>query len=627
MTQFPNGHHSDYEAVPMEYRAQINNRCSRQFPKSGHASQWVKEWLKASGSKPRYSDQTDNPLFRTLKIQIDWRLVSNSGIDEGIIRPVIGAGGWPLIPGSSIKGLFRRACQRLHADKLKRWCGRPPVRGEDGGGSNGILRFHGAWPTDEKWKHRLLDIVHGQQRWQVWDPDRDPNPNHQGWKRRIQHNANAIISLYRPELIIPISTSSHSISNEEWNLITATLQVALAQGIGGRTCAGYGSIVQTSDADVQGDMPVIFRCDLAGQGVASTLLFKEQGEFRPNIFRAALRGMTLRLLGGLCSSLEAKKETGRLFGSINKFDGGLKRGLLESRFIGSDVAIKQFSSGDVSTHVFAVTGTLQWHFTTDKLPSDQQKLLADLLASLHGITYCLAGFGRSWRRPDHRIFYPDYYKNNPRKPAIGCHWQSRELSIGLTSSIETLHPESQVSSRNKEGLVGLIQQARTLAKHWLALHGVRCNRELATWRDIIHESHMLIWARHANGPSDAKAIRWFHAKPNAALHGNMDPRDLKDTSIGGYLKKDKYDPRDTEVSRIWNRMLPCVLGDSLPDLTPSLDSSLNTMTASITPWPNSYLELLVLFSDRHGMDADPTHQAELIKLLDEPDSPFGRVRF
>lgn len=362
MTQLTHNNLSDYEAVPMEYRAQINDRCSRQYPKSGHASQWVKEWLQACGSKPRLLDQPENPLFKTLKVQIDWRLVSNSGMDEGTIRPVIAAGGWPLIPGSSIKGLFRRACQRLHPDKLALWCGTPPRKGKDSEGSHGILRFHGAWPTDEKWKERLLDIVHGQQRWQVWDPDRNPdrnrNSNSKKWQSKIRHNANAIISLYRPELIVSISTAAPGIEEEAWEQIKTTLHAALFLGIGGRTCAGYGSIGAASSH-------VIFECRLEGQGIASTLLSRDQGEFRPNLFRAAIRGMALRLFGGLCSGSEARKQTGYLFGSIDRLDGGLQRGLLESRFIDNTIAIQPWSSGQLLSHRFATQGCLQWHLTRD----------------------------------------------------------------------------------------------------------------------------------------------------------------------------------------------------------------------------------------------------------------------
>ena len=123
------------------------------------------------------------------------------------------------------------------------------------------------------------------------------------------------------------------------------------------------------------------------------------------------------------------------------------------------------------------------------------------------------------------------------------------------------------------------------------------------------------------------AIRWFHESPDQALYGSMDPRDLKDTSIGGYLNKGYHDRRVTEVSRIWNRMLPCVSEPSFQKWQAQPGSGLDEETTSIAPWPGSYLEVLVLFSDRHTMDPDPTHQIDLINCLNEPGSPFKRITF
>lgn len=621
MAHFRHNHLSDYDAVPMEYRAQINHRCSRQYPNSGHASQWVKEWLQASASKPRCSDQPENPLFRTLEVQIDWRLVSNSGTDEGIIRPVIAAGGWPLIPGSSIKGLFRRACQRLHPDQLARWCGSPPESGNSAAGSHGILRFHGAWPTDEKWKERLLDIVHGQQRWQIWDPDSYQTVNGREWKQKISHNANAIISLYQPTLIVPVSTSAADLAEHEWTQIQSTLHAALSLGIGGRTCAGYGSIAHSGGSAAPIGMPVIFQCGLEGQGVASTLLSKDQAEFRPNMFRAALRGMTLRLFGGLCGNEAARKQTGWLFGSTDRNDGGQQRGLLESRFTNYEVAIKEWSSDQAVSHVFATTGTLQWQLTRDNLPDDQLELLTDLLAALHGITYCLAGFGRSWRRPDHRIFYPGYYSIYPKKAAIGCHWQLRDADVLKD------HPEWAVSSA--EMLSELLGNARSLAFAWLSIRKVHCNpariHTLSSWREVIHPEFMRVWIRRAESSTDAEAIHWFHKHPTLNQDDLRNPHGLKGSSIAGHVGQQAPHSPEIEVSRIWNRMLPCVTSDSLPSWLEKSESGLNRQAVSITPWPGEYREIVVLYADRHGIDPDPGHQAALISSMDANDSPFERV--
>lgn len=609
---------ADFDAVPMEYRAQIENRCKRQYPKTGDATRWVDEWITGSRSTAPFRPVAGKNL-RILIVRIDWRLLTNSGTDEGVIRPVIGAGGWPLIPGSSIKGLFRQACRRLHPDQLARWCGNPPDRAKESDGTQGSLRFHGAIPTDQRWQDRLLDIVHGQQRWQLWDPDWDQQRNR--WNNRIRHNANAIISLYQPELCIAISTSDAHMSSQDWDLIQETLDAALAQGIGGRTCAGYGSVAEGS-----GNVPfhdVIFECGLEGQGIASTLLSRDAGEFRPNIFRAAIRGMALRLFGGLCSTNDARRQTGRLFGSIDRLDGGLQRGLLDCHFRNPEVELATWGDGQMLSHVFAATGILQWKLTTNALDQPTTNLLKKLLSSLHALTYCLGGFGRGWRRPDHFIFYPDYYALGTLKPAIGCHWQLRDASI------LTRHPEWAVASSDMLGK--LLRSARENGIRWLTNQGVACQEQpaqsKASWREIIDPEFMQIWMRDAQSISDAEAIHWFHKVPTPNQDGRSNPHGLKHSSIAGYVRQSTNDPRATEVSRIWNRMLPCVTADSLQEWLADPDTGLSVKDKSIVPWSGPYWDIVVLFADRHAMDADPAHQRALIASMDAHDSPFDRVHF
>lgn len=155
--------------VPMEYRAQARGRGQRQFiqaTKKSPIEQWLDEWVKFVDSSSPFTRDG----LQIYDVQIDWRLISNSGIDDGIIRPVTGAGGWPLIPGSSIKGLFRRACRRVAPDQMIRWCGGFVKAGEDNVLQPGLLRFHGAWPADNGWKIDLLDVTHPQQKWQVGIP-------------------------------------------------------------------------------------------------------------------------------------------------------------------------------------------------------------------------------------------------------------------------------------------------------------------------------------------------------------------------------------------------------------------------------------------------------------------------
>ena len=502
--------------VPMEFRAQAPGRCQRQYikkPKDPPASwrsdiqTWVDEWVeRIDGTSPFHSKD-----LHVLEVQIDWRLISNSGVDEGFIRPVIGAGGWPMIPGSGIKGLFRRACP---PERLQRWCGSPCASGDL---SPGILRFHGAWPSEASWSNGLLDVAHPQQNWQL------------GFTNgRESHSAFGVVSLHRPSLQIGLSCTDPDLSAAEWEEIDDTLKRALRAGIGGRTCVGYGSSGRLS-----GDL--LFQCALEGQGPAAKLL-DGTAEFRPTMFRAAIRGMALRLFGGLTDDRSALKAVGRIFGSLSR-DEGQNVGLLATVYTDATVDLGSSGRGNWAQPIYATSGQLQWRLTRSPGSNDSQELLADLLAALHGLTMSLGGFGRGWRRPDHRIFDPDYGKT-----PIGCHWQWRD-----TASLP-----AWIHGQSAQDLAQLLQQARKLAARWLEKSDARLG-DVAPWREVLHPERMLIWTRAASDPLDAVAIDWFHWAPGSGGPDRRnDPRELKGTDLGGCVN---------QVGRIWNRLLP-IMGTS-----------------------------------------------------------------
>lgn len=247
--------------------------------------------------------------------------------------------------------------------------------------------------------------------------------------------------------------------------------------------------------------------------------------------------------------------------------------------------------------------------------------MANLVASLHALVFCLGGFGRSWRRADHFIFYPDYYRQNEDKPAIGCHWQWRDTKILIDHSDWAIDSAAMLSE--------LVHKARLHAINWLQSHGVACNGSgpdsIAPWREVIHPEQMALWVREAQSTTDSEAIRWFHQQPEIYSSGRKNPRGLKSSSIAGYVQQGQADPRVTEVSRIWHRMLPSANADSLAQWIKNPKSSPDMEEATISPWPGPYCEVLTLFEDRHQMDRDPDHQKALKKILNAPDSPFKQV--
>lgn len=515
--------------VPLEYRTQVPKRGQRQFiekPKDAPQGwrspmeQWLDEWVERVDSRTPFSSEG----LQIFEVQIDWRLLSNSGLDDGVIRPVTGAGGWPLIPGSSVKGLFRRACRKHAPDRLIRWCGGVVSTGEGTTLQPGLLRFHGAWPADDKWKDNLLDVVHPQQEWQV------------GMSFGKRGGAFGVVSLYQPKLQIglscaaPVGSKDH-FNDKEWEDIFATLRAALVMGIGGRTCAGYGS-----SGPVEGDL--LFECALEGQGPAAKLL-DGTPEFRPTMFRAAIRGMALRLFGGVTDAATARQVVGRLFGSISRDDDkAVNVGLLATAYTDATSDLGSFGWPKYRQPTYATSGRLQWLLTRRCGTGEDEALLAELLRALHGLTMSLGGFGRGWRRPDHRIFYPGYDKT-----PIGCHWEWRD--------VPSLPPLIHVQS--PKALARLLHTSQRLARRWLDATG-QASGGPAPWREVIHPTRMKIWVREATGPSDAVAVAWFH-KEMAVDKGSGEPTDpcnLKGSDLAG---------RMNQVGLIWNRLLPLLAPD------------------------------------------------------------------
>ena len=165
-----------------------------------------------------------------------------------------------------MKGIFRRACTQEQAD---RYCGKYLPGGDF---EPGLLRFHGSYPSDDTWQDNLVDIVYPQQDRQV--------------KNNGRSSAFVQISLFKPKINFGIS-STLLIDTTEWTTIWEIWEKALSTGIGCRVCAGYGQPKKHTGN-------VIYQTQLKGQGAASKGL-DNSGEFRPNMFRATIRGHALRI--------------------------------------------------------------------------------------------------------------------------------------------------------------------------------------------------------------------------------------------------------------------------------------------------------------------------------------------
>jgi CRISPR-associated protein Cmr6 len=546
---------ADANAVPLMFQAQIEDRGNIQFvgdkknKQTGQTSQekpgyerWVSQWLEACppsttqlSSKTKPSSSRDNwqkalanlavadtnlgiievsPSYMPpWEYQVRWRIVMNSGQDT-VIRPVIGKKGIPFFPGSSMKGAFRNACPE---SQRMRYCGGEVTKNGKKFTNPGILRFHGGYPTDMSWRNsdRLVDIVHGQENYQVRDSE-------------ARHNANVQISLYRPKIKFDMS-STKILSSQEWDEVKEIWERALGFGIGSRISAGYGYM-----EEVKSSNPSLFSIHLNGQGITSQLLLpgsSKTAEFRPNMFKAALRGHTWRLLAGITDVTTAQVLTHKLWGGI---EGGAIEGCIGIDFYGSSslsehsykVPKQNKRTGEeYSASVLMPTYDLKDGRLDLLQVSGVTPELKEFVTSLIKFSMLLGGFGKSWRRVHHKLFYQDYL-NRGDKPMIGCHWefanQSKEFYIPTDcddlSEIRTF-----------------LAEIREQAIAWVQSENLPRNGYEQNWRETWHPDKVQVWGRIAKD-AKSQAVRWFH-----------DKNCLQETSLAGRLG---------QIGRTWHRMYP-----------------------------------------------------------------------
>ncbi|TYQ30422.1 RAMP superfamily CRISPR-associated protein [Pseudanabaena sp. UWO310] len=540
-----------YKKVPMMFQAQTKGRCQLQFldqarkadPKhnkpreSQDAEIWCEEWT--SETYP-VAPIFDEPVKKQ-EYTISWRFVTNSGQDDGVIRPVIGASGYPFYPGSSMKGAFRQACKRLFRDRLGKYCGQEISKGDF---SPGILRFHGGYPVDSSWTDGLVDLIHPQQKLQVMNSEKE--------------GAKVQISLYQPTIQFGIS-ASEELDESEWEEIWQIWEAALGRGIGCRVSAGYGHRDQ-----LKGELlypPHL----LKGQGMASKRL-DESGEFRPNIFRAAIRGHALRIFGGLIDADTAEKQVEKIFGGVS---GHGVWGLLMMNFVTTSFEPKLFGNGQWEVPSYKVEGELGW-LLSQEISEEHKAALKNLILHLNQFAMIFGGFGKSWRRADHRLFYEEYYeKNNDRKPLIGCHWQWKKGRYARDIKV--------YGSKYVTSFLDKLQEA---ARVWLQLQGVKLTANYATgWREAWHPDKVMVWGRIASNKESSEAIQW--------LHGAYQKRDNKAKISELSIYKSSVTGRVGQIGRLWHRMYPLM----------KLEPDPNDSTKKIPKPTASYLELLTIFPD------------------------------
>jgi CRISPR-associated protein Cmr6 len=554
-----------YRKVPMMFQAQTNGRCQLQRldperKKAGDSQDaeiWCEEWTsEAYPVAPIF----DEPV-KTQEYTISWRFVTNSGQDDGVIRPVIGASGYPFYPGSSMKGAFRQACKRLFGDRLVKYCGQEISKGDF---SPGILRFHGGYPTDDSWCDGLVDLVHPQQKLQVMNSEKE--------------GAKIQISLYQPTIQFGIS-ASEELEESEWDEIWQIWEAAMGRGIGCRVSAGYGHRDQ-----LKGELlypPHL----LKGQGMSSKRL-DESGEFRPNIFRAAIRGHALRIFGGLTDAETAEREVEKIFGGVS---GQGVWGLLMMNFVTTSLDEQMFGNEPS----YQVEGELGW-LLSQNLSEERKTALKNLILHLNQFAMIFGGFGKSWRRADHRLFYEKYYRQHNKKYLIGCHWEwegefRRDVKVYKLNHI-----------------ADFLNQLQNVAKIWLKLQDVKIGTSYAaSWRESWHVDNVQVWGRIADDDLDSEAIHWLHGDyQDADKRMRIPALSIKQSFVtGGQIGQ-----RQIQIGRLWHRMYP--LKKQVRDP--------NDSTKWLVKDTNQYIELLTIFPDKSDKCLD------FLDFLAD-DSPFEQL--
>jgi CRISPR-associated protein Cmr6 len=558
---------SDPELVPMMYRAQIKDRCSLQFAGNNkHLKDWTEQWIypnSEQNGQPHYQRQEpklglDGKVYR-LKISFPFRVLSDCGQDT-ILRPSIGKDGIPFIPGSSIKGLFRRL---LWSDRftdqekaeIEEYCGSQDKAG--------TLRFYGAYPVGDwagtrptknsrngttETRYRMVDVLHPQQSRQVEGAD--------------SPTALALISLYQPTLIFELS-SSCDYGEKKWERIAGLLRRALRPGLGGKTSTGYGLYVIPKDR-------FALSVTLKGIGVSS-LLRNDEPEFRPNLFKAGLRGHASRLLAGVCKNSEqVKQQINRLFGDTTA------PGIMElywewkpEHLKFEEFEVREHAFGGERTPIYQIRGTLYLDVRQGSLPKNialdqREKGLQELetkrqqtlkfVKALIQFAYVMGGFGKSWRRVWHKNpdawrqqGFPEFLPSYTTR-AIGCHWE------WLDSSFDPMPIKNE--QQLTEFLQSVYQTAYQTAQEFMKPY----QSGFCQWKEAWHPSRVAVYC---NTVPQSTVIDLFHQSEGHPFKTTPAVCGKKLVKRSNRKTGQEEDLLEFSTSSVWHRMLPLDSGQYL----------------------------------------------------------------
>ena len=206
-----------------------------------------------------------------------------------------------------------------------------------------------------------------------------------------------------------------------------------------------------------------------------------------------------------------------------------------------------------------------------------QKELKKFVTYLIKFSLLLGGFGKSWRRVDHSLFFPEYFNRND-KPAIGCHWKFNESSKNLYVT---------AASPDLKNIANFLAEGRQRAIEWLTVNHLEPSHHVIAWREVWLPDQVKVWGRIAEDQHSSEAIRWFHGPYSKN-------QSIKQSDLTGKLNN---------IGRIWHRMYPRYF---------------TTRSGELRQKRQEYVELLTIFPDKsdktQGFLEFLQNQSDFIKL-------------
>ena len=293
---------------------------------------------------------------------------------------------------------------------------------------------------------------------------------------------------------------------------------------------------------------------MKGQGLASQLIDRS-GEFRPNMFKAALRGHTLRLFSAVTDENTAEELTKELWGGFAGTNGAIV-GHLGIAFNPVDLELDEFRcNNNVRMPTYELNKGVLNILCMNNCADEYKKELKNLATQILKFSMLIGGFGKSGRRIDHRLFFPEYLEPGD-KPMIGCHWEFTNESTKYYFPVNSL-----------SHITNIIDGVQNAVKTWLIFKGKTPSNQVNSWRESFHVQKVQVWGRIAEDEDDSLAVRWFHGN----YKGNQS------------IKSSRLTGRMGNIGRIYHRMYPRYI---------------KTNDGEIKKKGKEYVELLTIFPDK-----------------------------